>query len=33
MTANELFTMIAQVSGLLGIIGSMLAMGLGLTIS
>jgi BASS family bile acid:Na+ symporter len=33
MTANELFTIIAQVSGLLGIVGSMLAMGLGLTIS
>ena len=34
MTANELFSsIIAQVSGLLGIIGSMLAMGLGLTIS
>ena len=33
MTANELFTIIAQVSGLLGIVGSMLAMGLGLTLS
>jgi predicted Na+-dependent transporter len=33
MTANELFTIIAQVSGLLGIVGSMFAMGLGLTIS
>ncbi len=33
MTANELFTTIAQVSGLLGIVGSMFAMGLGLTVS
>jgi predicted Na+-dependent transporter len=33
MTANELFTMIAQISGLLGIVCSMLAMGLGLTVS
>jgi predicted Na+-dependent transporter len=33
MTANELFTMIAQISGLLGIVCSMLAMGLGLTLS
>jgi len=33
MTANELFTIIAQVSGFLGIVGSMFAMGLGLTIS
>jgi BASS family bile acid:Na+ symporter len=31
MTANELFTIIAQVAGLLGIVGSMFAMGLGLT--
>ena len=33
MTANELFTIIAQISGLLGIVGSMFAMGLGLTLS
>jgi BASS family bile acid:Na+ symporter len=33
MTANELFTIIAQISGLLGIVCSMFAMGLGLTIS
>jgi BASS family bile acid:Na+ symporter len=33
MTANELFTIIAQVSGLLGIVGSMFAMGLGLTLA
>ena len=33
MTANELLTIIAQVSGLLGIVCSMLAMGLGLTLS
>ena len=33
MTTNEFFTIIAQVSGLLGIVGSMLAMGLGLTLS
>jgi BASS family bile acid:Na+ symporter len=33
MTANELFTVIAQISGLLGIVCSMLAMGLGLTLS
>ena len=33
MTANELFTFVAQVSGLLGIVGSMLAMGLGLTLA
>jgi len=33
MTANELFTIVAQVSGLAGIVGSMLAMGLGLTLS
>ena len=33
MTANELFTIIAQISGLLGIVCSMLAMGLGLTLS
>ena len=33
MTANELFTIIAQISGLLGIVCSMLAMGLGLTVS
>ena len=33
MTANELLTIIAQVSGLLGIVGSMLAMGLGLSLS
>ena len=33
MTANELFTIIAQISGLLGIVCSMLAMGLGLTFS
>ena len=31
MTANEFLTLVAQVSGLLGIVGSMLAMGLGLT--
>jgi predicted Na+-dependent transporter len=31
MTANQLFTIIAQVSGLFGIVASMLAMGLGLT--
>jgi BASS family bile acid:Na+ symporter len=33
MTVAELLTIIAQVSGLLGIVGSMLAMGLGLTLS
>jgi predicted Na+-dependent transporter len=33
MTANELFTILAQVSGLLGIVGSMFAMGLGLTLA
>ena len=33
MTANELFIFVAQVSGLLGIVGSMLAMGLGLTLA
>ena len=33
MTADELFTIIAQVSGLLGIVGSMLGMGLGLTMA
>ena len=33
MTANELFTAISQVSGLAGIVGSMLAMGLGLTLA
>ena len=33
MTANELFTIIAQVAGLLGIIGSMFGMGLGLTMA
>jgi predicted Na+-dependent transporter len=33
MTANELFTIIAQVSGLLGIVASMLGMGLGLTMA
>ncbi len=33
MTANELFTIIAQISGLLGIVCSMLAMGLGLTLA
>jgi predicted Na+-dependent transporter len=33
MTTNEFFIIIAQVSGLLGIAGSMLAMGLGLTFS
>ena len=33
MTANELFTILAQISGLLGIVCSMLAMGLGLTVS
>jgi len=33
MTANEFLTIIAQVSGLLGIVCSMLAMGLGLTVS
>ena len=33
MTANELFTIIAQISGLLGIVCSMLAMGLGLTVA
>jgi predicted Na+-dependent transporter len=33
MTANELFTIIAQVAGVLGIVGSMFAMGLGLTLS
>ena len=33
MTANELLTLVAQVSGLLGIVGSMLGMGLGLTFS
>ena len=33
MTANELFIIVAQVSGLAGIVGSMLAMGLGLTLS
>ena len=33
MTANELFTIIAQISGLLGIVCSMLAMGLGFILS
>lgn len=33
MTANEFFTIIAQVAGLLGIVGSMFAMGLGLTLA
>ncbi len=33
MTANDLFTIIAQISGLLGIVCSMLAMGLGLTLA
>jgi predicted Na+-dependent transporter len=33
MTANELLTIVAQVSGLLGIVASMLAMGLGLTMA
>ena len=33
MTANEFLTIIAQVSGLLGIVCSMLAMGLGLTLA
>ena len=33
MTANELFTIIAQISGVLGIVCSMLAMGLGLTLA
>jgi predicted Na+-dependent transporter len=33
MTANELFTVIAQVSGFLGIVASMLAMGLGLAVA
>ena len=33
MTANELLTIVAQVSGLLGIVGSMLGMGLGLTLA
>ncbi len=33
MTANDLFTIIAQISGLLGIVCSMLAMGLGLTLT
>ena len=33
MTANELFTFTAQVSGFLGIVASMFAMGLGLTVS
>ncbi len=33
MTANELLTLVAQVSGLLGIVGSMFAMGLGLTLA
>lgn len=33
MTANEFLTLVAQVSGLLGIVCSMLAMGLGLTIA
>lgn len=33
MTANEFLTIIAQVSGLLGIVASMFAMGLGLTFS
>jgi len=32
MTANEFFTAIAQVSGLLAIVGSMLAMGMSLTV-
>ena len=33
MNANEFLTLVAQVSGLAGIVGSMLAMGLGLTIA
>ena len=33
MNTNELFLIIAQVSGLLGIVSSMLAMGLGLTVT
>ena len=33
MNTNELFLIIAQVSGLLGIVSSMLAMGLGLTVA
>jgi predicted Na+-dependent transporter len=33
MTANELLTIVAQLSGLLGIVGSMLGMGLGLTLA
>lgn len=33
MTANEFLTIIAQISGLLGIVASMLGMGLGLTIA
>ena len=33
MTTTELLTIVAQVSGLLGIVGSMLGMGLGLTFS
>jgi len=33
MTSNDLFTIIAQVSGLLGIVASMFAMGLGLTVA
>jgi predicted Na+-dependent transporter len=33
MTANEFLTLVAQVSGLLGIVGSMFAMGLGLTLA
>jgi predicted Na+-dependent transporter len=33
MTANELFTVIAQIAGVLGIVCSMLAMGLGLTLA
>ena len=33
MTTSELLTVIAQVAGLLGIVGSMLGMGLGLTFS
>ena len=33
MTANEFLTAIAQVSGLLAIVGSVLAMGMSLTVS
>ena len=33
MTANEFLTLVSQVSGLLGIVASMLGMGLGLTIA